>query len=194
MSEDPTDFTTQIADQVESFVVAVRAVASGESPDAAVPYLLLEVSQLLLAGGRLGAIRDVVPDGRFEPDTGGDADVEGLRASLANALEQVDHYVEVFDPYKDPDVVDMRLSDDIANVVADLDHGLAHYRAGRPLEALWWWQFSYLSNWGATASAALRALQSVVTHSRLEAGHDPTTIEEDRLLAEVAASAVETTP
>ncbi|WP_254710554.1 DUF5063 domain-containing protein, partial [Streptomyces lunaelactis] len=30
----------------------------------------------------------------------------------------------------------------------DLRHGLAHYRSGRTSEALWWWQFSYFSNWG----------------------------------------------
>jgi Domain of unknown function (DUF5063) len=51
--------------------------------------------------------------------------------------------------------------------VADLRHGMAHYREGRVSEALWWWQFSYLSNWGTTATAALRALQSLVAHVRL---------------------------
>jgi hypothetical protein len=35
------------------------------------------------------------------------------------------------------------------------------------VEALWWWQFSYFSNWGSTASATLRALQSLVAHVRL---------------------------
>ena len=38
----------------------------------------------------------------------------------------------------------------------------------RTLEALWWWQFSYLSTWGQGASGALRALQSLVAHVRLE--------------------------
>jgi hypothetical protein len=53
-------------------------------------------------------------------------------------------------------------------VVTDLRHGMAHYSEGRVSEALWWWQFSYLSNWGPTASAALRALQSLVAHVRLD--------------------------
>ena len=44
---------------------------------------------------------------------------------------------------------------------------MVHYKAGRTTEALWWWQFSYFSNWGSTASATLRALQSVVAHVRL---------------------------
>ena len=53
-SDDLEDFSVEIADQVKSFLLAVREVARGESPETAVPYLLLEVSQLLLAGGRLG--------------------------------------------------------------------------------------------------------------------------------------------
>ena len=35
-------------------------------------------------------------------------------------------------------------------------------------EALWWWQYSYVADWGNLASAALRALQSVVAHDRLD--------------------------
>ena len=174
MSNDLSDFTAQIADSVDSFVLAVREVAAGESPEVAVPMLLLQVSQLLLAGGRLGAIADVVPDERFEPDTGFDPDVQAVRACLANVLEPIDDYVEVFDPCdRSPELVESRLSDDLANVLAELMHGLAHYRAGRWREALWWWQFSYLSHWGTLASAALRALQSVVLHARLADGHGP---------------------
>ena len=35
-------------------------------------------------------------------------------------------------------------------------------------EALWWWQFSYVASWGNEASGALRALQSIVSHDRLD--------------------------
>jgi hypothetical protein len=192
MSEDLSDFTAEIADQVESFVVAVREVATGANPSTAVSLLLLEVSQLSLAGGRLGAIQDVVPDERFEPDTGHDPDVEGIRHALAALLEPIDEFTEVFDPYAHPaELVVSRLSDDIADIVTDLVHGLAHFKAGRAGEALWWWQFSYLSNWGATAGSVMRALQSVVSHVRLDSTADDETALEDRLLAETAAEAVE---
>ncbi len=191
MSDDMTDFTAEIADQIHSFVVAIREIAAGESPEHAIALLLLEVSQLLLAGGRLGAIQDVVPVERFPADTE-DLDVEGVRTSLANLLESIDDYAEVFDPYdRKPELVESKLSDDLANVMSDLTHGLQHYEAGRSVEALWWWQFSYLSNWGGTASAALRALQSVVAHVRLDPGVDEATLVEDQLLAETAAEAVE---
>ncbi len=116
----------------------------------------------------------MVPEDRLEPDSGLDPDADALREALAKLLDPIDAYTEVFDPYDaDAERVPCRLSDDIAGVVADLLHGLAHYRAGRWLEALWWWQFSYLSNWGSTASAALRALHSVVAHVRLDTGQAP---------------------
>lgn len=193
-AEDLRDFSAEIADQVESFVLAVREIAAGQSPETAVSMLLLEVSQLTLAGGRLGAISDVIPVERFEPDPGSDPDVDALRTSLANLLEPIDEYSEVFDPYDTPaETVVMRLSDDIAGITSDLAHGLVHYREGRTDEALWWWQFSYMSSWGTTAGSVLRALVSVVSRSRLDgtAPVDEVTLAEDQLLAETAAAATE---
>ncbi|MFF7970762.1 DUF5063 domain-containing protein [Streptomyces sp. NPDC007905] len=164
----PDDFSVQIADQVESFLVAVTEVAKGDEPASAVPFLLLEVSQLLLAGGRLGAHEDIVPDERYEPDLGPEPDVDQLRENLARLLDPIDVYSEVFDPYEPRTApVPARISDDLAGVITDLRHGMAHFRSGRTTEALWWWQFSYFSNWGPTASAVLRALQSVLIHVRL---------------------------
>jgi uncharacterized protein DUF5063 len=170
MSDDLTDFALEIADQIESFLIALRELARGDRPEQAVSMLLLEVSQLLLAGGRLGAIADIVPEEEFEPDPGPDPDVDELRTALAKLLEPIDEYAEVFDPYgEQTEVVACRLSDDLSDVAADLLHGLQHHHAGRPIEALWWWQFSYLNHWGNHASTALRALQSVVAHVRLDA-------------------------
>ncbi|MEV7680443.1 DUF5063 domain-containing protein [Streptomyces sp. NPDC088341] len=167
--QDPDDFAVQIADQIESFIVAVTEVAKGDEPDSAVPFLLLEFSQLMLAGGRLGAHEDILPEERYEPDLGPEPDVDELRERFAVILEPIDVYSEVFDPYEPRKApVAARISDDIAGVITDLRHGMAHYRAGRTTEALWWWQFSYFSNWGSTASATLRALQSLVAHVRLD--------------------------
>ncbi|MFE6776996.1 DUF5063 domain-containing protein [Streptomyces sp. NPDC057702] len=170
---DPADFAVQISDQIESFIVAVTEVAKGDEPDSAVPFLLLEISQLLLAGGRLGAHEDFVPDERYEPDVGPEPDVDELRERFATLLDPIDVYSEVFDPYVPrSQPVACRISDDLADIITDLRHGMAHYRDGRVSEALWWWQFSYLSNWGTTASAALRALQSLVAHVRLDSPLD----------------------
>ena len=91
-----------------------------------------------------------------------------LRLRLADLLGNVDTYSFVFDPYL-PEVVDSQLSDDLASIASDLENGLRHYRIGNVAEALWWWQFSYVSNWGNLAGAALNALLSVVAHDRLDA-------------------------
>jgi hypothetical protein len=190
--EDYAGFTEEIADQVESFLVAVREIARGSDPGTTLSMLLLQVSQLALAGGRLGAITDVVPDERFEPDAGPDPDVEELRERLAALLEPVDDYVEIIDPVDPARGADTFLiSDDLASIASDLLHGLTHFRDGRTVEALWWWQFSYLSSWGATCGAVLRALHSLIAHTRLDTERDPATDAEDELLAEVAAKAME---
>lgn len=177
------DFAAEIADQIESFLLALREIARGEDPASTLSLLLLEVSQLSLAGGRLGAISDVVPHGRFEPDTGPDADVDELRERLAKLLDPVDAYVEVVDPV-DPNrgVTGFRLSDDLASIAADLLHGLSHFHNGRTVEALWWWQFSYLSSWGSTCGAALRALHSLIAHTRLDHDRDDASGHEERSL------------
>lgn len=190
--EDYAGFAAEIADHVESFLVAVREIARGTDPGTTLSLLLLQVSQLALAGGRLGAISDVVPDERFEPDAGPDPDVEELRERLAALLEPVDDYVEIIDPVDPARGADSFLiSDDLASIASDLLHGLTHYRDGRTIEALWWWQFSYLSSWGATCGAVLRALHSLIAHTRLDAETDPATDAEDELLAEVSAEAME---
>ena len=76
----------------------------------------------------------------------------------------------MFDPYQDTSCLPFRISDDIAAVAADLIHGLKHYQAGRSLEALWWWQYSYFNHWGTHGGAALRALHAVVAHASLDVG------------------------
>jgi hypothetical protein len=171
LDSDLEDFALQIADQVESFLLALRAIARGDAADGqAISLLLLEVSQVLLAGGRLGVHADFTPADEYEPDAGPDPDLDVMRLRLALLLESVDAYTEVFDPYVDPpELAPSLLSDDLTSIAAALAHGLRHYRDGRVSEALWWWQFSYVSSWGNDASAVLRALQSVVSHDRLDA-------------------------
>ena len=93
-TDDYGDFVVEIADQVESFLVALREIARGADPGSTLSLLLLEVSQLLLAGGRLGAIADVVPPEEYEPDAGYDPDLAELRERLAALLGGIDEYAE----------------------------------------------------------------------------------------------------
>jgi hypothetical protein len=158
----------RIAGNVKDFLDGIAALARGEGGAETVPLLLLEVSQVLLAGAQLGASKDVILPGNWEPEVGADPDLDELRGGLARGLRPCDEYAELFDPYADTKATPFRLSDDLAAVAADLVHGLKHYQAGRSLEALWWWQYSYFNHWGTHGGAALRALHAVVAHARLD--------------------------
>ena len=170
-TESDLDFPQQIADQVASFLLALREIARENDGGRAVSLLLLEISQILLAGARLGAQQDFTPRSEYQPDVGPELDLDELRLRLAEMLGDVDTYSFVFDPYV-PDVVESQLSDDLCSIATDLENGLRHYRLGNVAEALWWWQFSYVSSWGNLAGAALNALLSVVSHDRLDADVD----------------------
>jgi hypothetical protein len=172
MSDELRSLCEESARDARHYLSTVTEVATGASPDTAIPLLLLAVSQVLVAGARLGAITDVVPDERFEADPGPDADVDPVRQGLATLLEGLDDYVHVVDPLVSAEVAKGSLSNDLAEVAAALSHGLQHFEGGRISEALWWWQFSYLSSWGDSATRALRVLQAVLGHIRLDADSD----------------------
>ncbi len=158
----------ETAADASTYLVALSEVASGNHPDSAIPVLMLAVSQVLASGARLGAITDVVPSERFEPDPGPDADIDPVRAGLANIFDGVDDYADIVDPLTSVELVRGVLSNDLADIAADLSHGLRHYQSGRVDEALWWWQYSYLSTWGVRAASALRVLQTMIGHLRLD--------------------------
>jgi hypothetical protein len=165
--EPQDEFAVQIADQVASFLIALKAVAAEGNPGTGISLLLLEISQLLLAGARLGAQVDFTPTSDYQPDVGPEADLDELRLRLADLFGDVDTYSFVFDPY-DPEQVESLLSDDLTQIAADLENGMRHFSLGNTAEALWWWQFSYVSSWGNLAGAVLNALLSIVAHDRLD--------------------------
>ncbi len=171
MSEPSQDLqlATDIARDARSFLETLELVASGGAGSQAVALLLLDVAQMCVAGAHLGARTDVILDSNVEPVLEHSPDLDLVRQGLAIQLDPVDAYVEVFDPYGDEPPVPYRMSDDLADMGQDLLRGLQHYDAGRGREALWWWQYTYLNSWGGSAGAALRALQSIVAHVRLDA-------------------------
>lgn len=160
------------AQEARTFLETMTEIAAGDSPEAALSLALLAISQILVTGARLGAVEDVIPSERYEPDGGPDTDLSGLRAGIANTFEGLDEYADLVDPVTSADVTSGSLSNDIAIVAAALDHGLRHYDAGRVLEALWWWQFSYLSDWGERGAMALRVVHGLLSHVRLDADED----------------------
>ncbi len=170
------DETTLLADEcaveASTWLATVAEIASGAAPESAIPLLLLTTSQIQLVGARLGAINDVVLEDRFEDDTGPDTELDPLRAGLAQLLAGVDEYGDVADPVTSPEPTTGSLSNDLAIIAGALAHGLAHHEAGRATEALWWWQYSYLADWGDRAAMAVRVLQTLLAHLRLDADDD----------------------
>jgi len=166
------EFSQDIAAHVRAYLAGVTEIATGESPETAVSGLIVQLAQVSMAGAMLGAVSDVVPPDRYEEDAGPDPDGDPLREALGRLLEGLDEYASIFDPLVPERPVHGKISDDVADVAIELVHGLAHLDAGRGDEALWWWQFSYLSHWGAQALNAQRALLSIVSHQRLDAGEE----------------------
>lgn len=170
------DQTTVLADEcaaeASAWLTTIADIASGAAPESAIPLLLLTTSQIQLVGARLGAIADVVPEQRFEVDPGPDTELDPLRTGLAQLLEGVDEYADIADPVTSPEPATGSLSNDLAIIAGALTHGLAHHQAGRATEALWWWQYSYLADWGDRAAMAVRVLQTLLAHLRLDADAD----------------------
>ncbi len=161
-----------VSAQVRAFLSTMAEVASGGAPGAAIPLLLLATSDMLAAGARLGAMVDVVPTERFEPDAGPETDFDPLHEGLAKQLDGLDDYAEIVDPLFGVEVGSASVSGDLALVADALAKGLQHFDAGGRLEALWWWQFSYVSVWGERAASAVRVLQLLLAHLRLDVDDD----------------------
>ncbi len=169
---DDLRMASDVARDVQRYLATLHAVASGAAESQAVSLLMLDAAQVCLSAAHLCARTDVVLENSVEPGGGELTDADALREGLAQALGEADAYVEVFDPYE-PDEPEQRLlSDDLTDCAVDLLVGLAHYDAGRSTEALWWWQYTCLNSWGTGMSAALRALQSLAAHARLDAGRE----------------------
>ena len=164
MSEPSQDLqlATDIARDARSFLETLELVASGGAGSQAVALLLLDVAQMCVAGAHLGARTDVILDSNVEPVLEASPDLDLVRQGLATQL----------DPVLGAEVGDATISGDLVAIAGALAQGLRHYEAGQVLEALWWWQFSYLSSWGSRAASALRVVLSLLSHLRLDADED----------------------
>ena len=171
--EDWRPLAHEVAQSARDFIDGVAALARGEGGEETVPLLLLEVAQIQLAGAKLGASKDVILPGNWEPDVGADPDLPAGRAIHLARGAHLALWASTVNTSSDAKATAFRLSDDLATIAADLIHGLQHYEAGRSSEALWWWQYSYVNHWGLHGGAALRALHAVVAHARLDVAEDP---------------------
>src|SRR5690606_10997743 len=115
----------RVARHVDNYLSGLEAVARGNGGARTIPLLLLEVSQVILAGAQLGASANVILPDNSEPEVGDDPDLDAIRQGLNERLVGLDEYVEVFDPYKDTEPTSYRLSDDLVDVASGLVTGCA---------------------------------------------------------------------
>lgn len=172
LDEDLMDLADRMATESENFISTVTELSAGAASESALPLLLLALADLSAAGALLGAMVDVVPRERFEPDDGPDFDVDPLRGGLENLFDAIDGYREVADPILDEEITPASLAGDIATVAQCVSQGLVHHQADHVSEALWWWQYSYLQVWGDRAASALRVVITLLGHLRLDVEDD----------------------
>jgi hypothetical protein len=74
ITSDTEDFAQSVADSFSSFLLALREIAKEGNVGRSISLLLLEISQISLAGARLGAQRDFEPRQEYQPDVGPESD------------------------------------------------------------------------------------------------------------------------
>lgn len=161
-----------VVPRVRGFIQTIVDIASGDDPDADLSMAVLTISELLSAGAHLAAVTDIVPPKLCEPPLATEVDLEPLRVALHQRFGDLDEYSDVIDPVQGEELEAAELSADIATVIESLTHGLQHYDNGNQIEALWWWQYSYISIWGERAASVLRVLQMMLMHIRLDVGDE----------------------
>jgi hypothetical protein len=144
-----------IADQFVTLIHHHEALP----PDALLDRVRLILPRLYAAGLELPdlAIDDDARDA-VRPST------EHLRVALGRRIGHGrNFYAEVFDPYADPPEppVTGSLSDDLADIHADLSAGLDLWRRGYEDEAVWEWRFAMAHHSGEHVTSAIRALHSL---------------------------------
>lgn len=172
MSEHWDVLAQDCAREARTFIATITELSTGSAPDATLSMTLLALSRVLVMGAHLGAVEDVIPEERFEADAGPDPELDPLRENLANLFDGLDDYADVVDPLTNPSLTSGSLSNDLVGITSALAHGLSHHDAERELEALWWWQFSYLSDWGERGAMALRVIHALLAHVRLDVDAD----------------------
>ena len=147
---------------VLEFVELARAFRALVDERAALPAseFLQRVHHLL---PRLYSIALVLPDvGGDAPHCEGSTSVTALGRDLRATIGALDYYREIFDPYagESEEPVIGSLSDDIADIYAELTAGMSCWDAENREGALWAWRFSFQVHWGKHLTSALRAMHA----------------------------------
>ena len=151
LDSDTEDFAQSIADSFASFLLALREIAREGDAGRAISLLLLEISQISLTGARLGAQRDFEPrervPARRRPRVRPRRDAAAARRRCSTtstptatcSTPTCPRWSRASSPTTSPASPPTSRPACATTAQGDVD------------EALWWWQFSYVSSWGNLA-------------------------------------------
>ena len=152
LPSDIEDLAQGIADQIESFLVALREVARATTRVAPYPSCCSRCRSCSSPAGASARRATSSRDERFEPDTG-----LGRRRRRAARPAGRAARADIDGTPRSSTRTTTRASSSPAALRRPRRHRgsararAAAHRAGRADEALWWWQFSYLSSLGCEA-------------------------------------------
>lgn len=152
----------QFGDAADEYCEVVASPERFRSAEEAAAGIASCLTTLVAAAQRLPAVEPAT-------DTGSDTvaprvsheEWRAVFGALDQALGEHASYWTTTQPTGDdePEVVNLPLADDLADIWRDLESGRRALRAGAdPDDVRWEWRFSFTTHWGAHAGEALRVL------------------------------------
>jgi hypothetical protein len=136
------------------------AMVEPQEPIEAFRALAAALPQLIHAATQLPA-REPDPD-IHAPEISHDDWMSRFSALNAKLDEHADYWTTMqVHGSAEPEVVNLSLADDLADIWRDLAGGLALSEARATADAVWEWRFSFRRHWGAHAVEALRAIRAI---------------------------------
>ncbi len=81
---------------------------------------------------------------------------------ILEKIGNYDSYLEIVDPVYENEIVVGSLSDDLADIYADLKGPMISYESGREFDAIWQWKFNIKTHCGDHLVDSLRVIHRLV--------------------------------
>jgi hypothetical protein len=81
---------------------------------------------------------------------------------ILKKIGRYDSYSEIFDPVHEDEIVVGSLSDDLADIFADLKGPMISYESGEKADAIWQWKFNIKTHCGDHLVDSLRVMHRLV--------------------------------
>lgn len=89
-------------------------------------------------------------------------DGKSMMGAILEKIGKYDNYSEIFDPIFENEIVVGSLSDDLADIYADLKGPMISFDSGRENDAIWQWKFNLKTHCGDHLVDSLRVIHRLV--------------------------------